>query len=559
MPDDVRQTSTHFRLRELVELAVTGRIRPAAFSRPPAWRPNQVVDLFDSIAHGYPIGTLIAVEEPAPEEEVAFGDISIDAPREERALIIVDGLQRITALVGALTGMRGMNKGKRHDIFYDLEDAKVATGPLVRDSMLPVRVAANGSDLAAWIRGHPFLSEREVDACWRLSRILNEYMIPIIILAGSDVRNTAPNVFTRINTSGASLTKSDVARAQSSRFDTVDLGLDRLQAEVERTGFGRMSIGLAAECALAVAEEAVNIADDATSTRQKSRQMFQRLPLSLQRDAVDRARKIIIPTVQFLIQETAIPHISLLPRSVMLPTLMRFVSAYGPPTGRAGELMRRWVWRSGTVSSTNRRLIFPAALDSQKTALGMATDFLDSLPSYPGPHWRPDTSALRFSRINGRLNTLALLSLRPRLLVPADDDAEQADMPISVMHNFAIWLDGASSALSPLLPHSFLQSRHVSFASYLLHPPVKQARLLEAIVAMTSEDADLLAGHCIDRNALGFLQRGDFEEFVEYRQRQMFEAILRRVQSMARWGFRDHGGLPDIRDDPRYTDEYSDE
>ena len=78
----------------------------------------------------------------------------------------------------------------------------------------------------AWIREHPFLSEHEIDACWRLSGILADYMVPIIVLAGADARSTAFEVFTRINTSGASLTKSDLARARSSRLDTIDHGLE---------------------------------------------------------------------------------------------------------------------------------------------------------------------------------------------------------------------------------------------------------------------------------------------------------------------------------------------
>jgi Protein of unknown function DUF262 len=553
MPDDVRQTSVQFSLRELVRMTVTGRLRPAAFSRPQVWRPGQVVDLFDSILHGYPIGTMVVIEESAPEEDVVYGDIVIHAPREERALIIVDGLQRINALVGALSGALSSYKDKRFEIYYDVEQEKFATGSLIRDSMLPIEVAADSSSLIAWLDQHPFLSEREIDACWRLSDALMSYEIPMIILAGADARNTAREIFTRINSSGASLTKSDLARVRATRFDTIDLGLERLQTEVERTGFGRMSTALAAECALAVIEESDDIVGSRASPRQRPRQRFRQLPPSLQRDAIDRTRKIIIPTVQFLRQESAIPHIKLLPRTAILPILTRYVVIYGPPAGRARELIRRWVWRSGTVTATNPPLKSSTAFDTQETALSSATSLLDSLPSYPGPRWRPDMSELRLSRINGRLNTLALLSLRPHLLVPVDDN-EPADVPISATHIFGSWLDEASSAFSALLPRSFIEIHPISLASYLLHPQVNQAQLFEAVIMKSSADVDVLSGHCIDRNALDFLRRDDFDEFVGYRQSQMFEVIMRRVQSMARWGFRDHGSLPDIPDDSGYMD-----
>ena len=105
--------------------------------------PDQVVDLFDSILRGYPIGTFIVIEEPASEEDITFGSIVINAPRDDHALIIVDGLQRITALSCALSGMRGRYEDKRFGVYYDIEKDKFTTrSPNIRDSMLPVYIAA---------------------------------------------------------------------------------------------------------------------------------------------------------------------------------------------------------------------------------------------------------------------------------------------------------------------------------------------------------------------------------------------------------------------------------
>ena len=553
MPDSVRQSIQYYRLRELVQMAEIGRLRPAAFSRPQTWRTGQIVDLLDSILHGYPIGTLIAIEESAPEEDVVFGNVIIHALPEEHALIIVDGLQRITALVAALSGMRNAHRDKRFEIYYDIERETFVTSAPIRDSMVPLYVAVNGPDLVAWLRDRPFLSEREIDACFRLSAVLNDYMVPLIRLAGNDARNTALEVFTRINSRGVSLTKSELAkaRARSSRFDAIDLGLERFQAEVERTGFGGMSASLAAECAVAVAmaEESDGIKGQDASSQKKTLGIFEQMSPTLQKDAIDRARKIVIPTIQLLRQEAGIPQIRLLPRPTILPILMRYVTTYGLPIGRDRELIKRWVWRCATVSTADLRLKSSKALDAQGTSLAAATSLLDSLPSHPGPQWRPDMSALKLGRIGGRINTLALLSLRPHLLVPIDDLIETADVPISSIHIFSPWLDETSSAFSALLPRNYIENSPISLATYVLHPPVRQARLLEAVTQTSSANSDhLLAGHCIDINALALLRRGDYDHFVEYRERQMFAAILRRVQSMARWGFRDHGSLPDIRE-----------
>jgi Protein of unknown function DUF262 len=554
VPDETRQATKYYRLLDLVQMAETGRLRPASFSRQQAWHPDQVVDLFDSILHGYPIGTFIAIQESAPAADVVFGNIVINAPSEQGALIIVDGLQRITALIGTLSGTQSTPKNERHEIYYNIERHELETGRATRDSMLPVRIAANSSSLISWMSEHPFLSESAIDDCWRLSEALIEYAVPIIILDGADARSAGPQIFARINSTGASLTKSEITKAtKPSRSGTADLGLERIQNEVERTGFGRMSADLAAECSLAVAEESDGIITSPTSTHQRPQQLFEQLPSSLQKDAVDRARNFIIPAVQFLRLEAAIPHVRVLPRPAVLPVLMRYVGTHGPPVSRAGELIKRWVWRSSTVSTVNMRIQL-SALDTPSDALISATSLLDALPANPGPQWRPDMAALRLGRIDGRLNTLALLSLRPHLLVPVDDLPEPTDVPIPATHIFSQWLDEAPSAFTPLLPSSFIESRPVSLASYMLHPPAEQAQLLETVIMMRPEQADALAGHCIDKDALLLLQRGDFDQFVEYRERRLATAIVRRVQSMARWGFRDHGSLPEVSDDSKHAD-----
>src|SRR5205823_4136825 len=120
----------------------------------------------------------------------------------------------------------------RFELYYDFKQDQFVTGSVIRDSMLPIEVAANSTSLMAWLAQHPFLSEHEIDTCWRLSDALRNYFVPMIILAGADARNTAREIFTRINSSGASLTRSDLARVRATRFDAIDLSLERLQTEV---------------------------------------------------------------------------------------------------------------------------------------------------------------------------------------------------------------------------------------------------------------------------------------------------------------------------------------
>ncbi len=558
MHEQVRQQSRHVSLGSLVQLAETGKLRPAAFSRPQVWTARQVADLFDSILRGYPIGTLLVVEQPAGEEDVLFGDILIHALNDERASILIDGLQRVTAIVGALSERRDHSTDDWLAVCYDIKGDKFVAGHPRSAQMLPVAIAASSQRLTSWMHDHPFLSESEVDACWRLYNAIKTYDVPIIIiLAGAEAWLTAQEIFTRINASGVSLTRSDLARAHSGQLSVIKSGLDSLQNETERAGFGQMSLELAAQCAWAtINEDNAQIGGRPVWTRPQ--QSFEQLPRASQQQAIKRAQSALIPAVQFLRQEAAIPHIRLLPQSVILPNLIHFVDTYGPPAGRDQELLRRWVWRYGTVPS-HFPLPSHRVYDLGHTAIEEATSLLDSLPSSARTDWQPDMSVADLKSSTGRINALALLSLRPPLLVSSENVVGSDSVPITAPQILLPWLDDAASAFCELLPGNITARQSNSLGRYLLHPPAEQDRLMEAIMSEKPKDIDSLTGHCIDRHALALLTRGDFSEFVEYREHQIFAAILSRVQSMARWGFRDHGNLPSISGDSQYADRYGDE
>ena len=79
-----------FRLSELRDLVATGRVRIPDFQRSFRWTNQDVVALFDSLHHGYPIGNLLMWKRDAPEHRVIVGSIEIDAPRRSDALWLVE-------------------------------------------------------------------------------------------------------------------------------------------------------------------------------------------------------------------------------------------------------------------------------------------------------------------------------------------------------------------------------------------------------------------------------------------------------------------------------------
>ena len=78
--------------------------------RPFVWKDNKVRDLFDSMLKGYPIGYIMLWESPSSYEtrKSSIGDNTktFDEPKE----LVIDGQQRLTALVSAMYGVKVKDK-----------------------------------------------------------------------------------------------------------------------------------------------------------------------------------------------------------------------------------------------------------------------------------------------------------------------------------------------------------------------------------------------------------------------------------------------------------------
>jgi len=87
---------------DLVKDVRNGRIGLPDLQRPFVWKDNKVRELFDSMLKGYPIGYIMLWESPADYEskKSTIGDNS--KTYEEPKELVIDGQQRLTALVAAM-------------------------------------------------------------------------------------------------------------------------------------------------------------------------------------------------------------------------------------------------------------------------------------------------------------------------------------------------------------------------------------------------------------------------------------------------------------------------
>lgn len=95
-------TNTTYTVKAILGLIEAREIAIPEIQRPFVWRATQVRDLMDSLYKGYPTGYLILWKNP----NVKLKDGTISSGKK----VVIDGQQRITALMTAVAGQKVMNK-----------------------------------------------------------------------------------------------------------------------------------------------------------------------------------------------------------------------------------------------------------------------------------------------------------------------------------------------------------------------------------------------------------------------------------------------------------------
>lgn len=105
----------------------TGRIGLPDLQRPFVWKNDKVRDLLDSMLRGYPIGYIMLWDSPAEMEgksqQIGENEKAYKVPKS----LVIDGQQRLTALLAALYGVEVRDKS------YKTRPIRIAYNPIERE------------------------------------------------------------------------------------------------------------------------------------------------------------------------------------------------------------------------------------------------------------------------------------------------------------------------------------------------------------------------------------------------------------------------------------------
>lgn len=133
-----RFSITTYSVQSILGLIDHGDIAIPEIQRPFVWDSTKVRDLMDSLYHGYPTGYLITWKNP--DVKVKGGGTA------EGKTVLIDGQQRVTAMMAALAGLPVLNND------YESKPIKIAFNPLYDGDDTPFAVLTPVIDKdPAWI------------------------------------------------------------------------------------------------------------------------------------------------------------------------------------------------------------------------------------------------------------------------------------------------------------------------------------------------------------------------------------------------------------------------
>ncbi|MEY4514624.1 MAG: hypothetical protein RLZZ450_6746, partial [Pseudomonadota bacterium] len=394
---------------DLVDMTRAGRVRIPDFQRPLKWDRADALKLLDSIDRGYPVGTLLFWQRESEAGVVKLGPRELQAPGRPDAWFVIDGQQRLTALMRTLDA----TSDDTWRAAYDLDTRTFLSFPRGKASTrrVPVEVVFDQTRLLEWLtKEGASVSDSERRELFELTKRLQKYTLPVVIVqANSDEEDAIRDIFTRLNESGKRLDVNDAFRAFHERPRDKSRDLDAVAGELKELGFGTFDRDLL------ITLLSVTRGVDPGKVREALQQ-----PDFIDDEALPALTRSVRATVQFLRTGCAIPHLKLVPYALVLQTLVRFFQRYPAPHPRTRELLRRYVWRgfihrNFRADIANTRLHLEAISQDEHNSVQNLLKMVSASASEPTP-----AKAFSIQYATPQMDMLALLGCSPRDFTDGD-------------------------------------------------------------------------------------------------------------------------------------------
>ncbi|MEU9830287.1 DUF262 domain-containing protein [Streptosporangium sp. NPDC048047] len=569
---ETRPSATTYDVEKLVGMAWRGQIRVPHFQRDFRWGREDVIRLFDSIVKGYPVGSLLLWVRPAAEQTLTLGTLSIDAPRMDQSLWVVDGQQRITSLANALH-----EEGARETRFalaYDLRTEKFVPRPSVEDPyVIPLPILFDLRRVLRWFTVYPEISAELQDKAFNLTTVLRQYPMPAYQVEQENAE-VLQDIFDRMNNYGKRLSKAEIFSAlfagDESEQDRT-LTIDVIAAHVdERFGFGRIDSDTVLRAILA--RRGPNPEREIrTEFDDENRREVIEFPGEDRDTAFQAGEEALGRAVGFLQKDAGVPHFSLLAYRYLLIVLTRVFAHFPDPDPVNRKLLRRWYWRAalfgpeifkGSSTGASRAL---CAKVQPNDLTGSVQNLLGAL-NRPEPQL-PELRRFRTNEAAAKITLCSWWSLEPR-----DPSTGKPSEQIEL----AECLTGrptAADAVRYLVPTRQMDEKYRLWAANrVLLPAMEQeagkdigAAIVNPPLTMDEKEwLKVLDSHLITPAMAALLRDGQSVPFLKARQEKLISNLAEFLQRVCEWRFEDTPPLDELTiedlpgEEPALPDEESD-
>ena len=506
-----------FALHELGELARNGKIRIPEFQRSFRWESSDVQALFDSLLRGYPIGSVLLWNHPAEAATVHLGALEFDVPAVNDALWVIDGQQRITSLVNAISA-DSFEADSRFRLVYSFEDARIKRPHDARGELaIPLPDLYDVPRAMAWAVTND-VTDRLAEI-GTITQFLRDIRVPASVVRPDASMEILREIFDRMNSSGKKLRGAEI-------FDAMNRSLDGTTTAALATG--AIADRLAGEYAFgAISEDTVfqailvrrhpDYVRDAHGEFGNERRTNSDFPDETQADAYRGAEEALRRTIDFLVHIAEVPHTSMLPYRNLLLVLVRFFSFHPSPSARNSELLSQWYWRAALAFLTSRTASVPQTgrtLAGQIDVHDEDASIRQLLTSVSGADRAiPDVVEFRANTAVSQLQLCAYWDLQPvdaTTLLPIRREQLAAALGDHTT---------ATPAVPQFAPRAALQGDFAKLAARLMSPDISGTEALARLgeVRDSPDGESALQSHLLERGDFALVDDGRWHELIERR------------------------------------------
>lgn len=518
------------RIEELAGRILRGDILLPKFQRDFVWEKHQIIDLLDSIASNYPIGSVLlwrSREHLRSERNIADLEIAptqLDYPVN----YLLDGQQRLSTICGALY-WKGVDPNSRWNLAYDLRAKQFVHLTTMEDPPLHLIRLNKLRDPSAYFKhvsSLTTLQAGDVEALETSAKELfdrfKDYKIATVTLHEMSIEAVAP-IFERINSRGTALTIVDLMRAAtwSESFDLID-SIGGISEELAAKNFGgieRKAIlrSISAAAGGGFSEASIDLLRRHTSDELEA-------AVSSTKDAYSRA-------VDFMATELHIPSDKQVPyvnQIVVLAEVFRLIKHFTPANLSA---VKTWFWRTavaGYFGGWNTGNMGSDQKAVQSFAAGQAST-IDSVVQNPGTGiWM--NQQFRSNTAHSKILILLLAFNHPRDLLTG----QKIDVGAALHH-------GNAKEFHHFFPRDYLikskgaaARKANTLANFVMLTAASNKRItnrapsdyLKEVVSANGGDLNaILESNLISQKAFDAALNDDFDRFLDERAKTIAEEV----------------------------------